>query len=95
MISSPRQKTKSRFMAGFNAGQRHAHPDKSVFGGVPEHYSLLGGAWSDDFIAGYKFGVQERRSGNITDNESCGARINFAWSIYGNGGDPPDVVLPK
>lgn len=89
-----KSRAKSRFMAGFNTGQRHAHPDKAAFGGRPPHFDLLGSNWSADYIAGYKFGVQERRAGNIVDNESCGRRIEETWGWYAGGAGPPDVVLP-
>ena len=79
-------KSKPRFMTGYNAGSRHAK-----FGIVPPEFTMQDR--TDDFKAGYKFGIIDRRAGKPTDNTAATGCINAAWDIYSKGGEVPHASL--
>ncbi len=73
--------SKQKFMTGFNWGQAAEAgmrtPDREILDRSPE------------FKFGYVYGVIERRLGNIHDNESCGRRIDFSWTLFNSEAYPP------
>lgn len=79
-------KNKPRFMTGFNAGSRHA-----ALAITPPEFTMVDK--TEDFKAGYRYGIRDRRAGILTDNEAATGAIDMAWHTYSNGGEVPSVTL--
>lgn len=79
-------KNRPRFMTGYNAGSRHAK-----FGTIPANYTH--NDKSDDYKAGYQFGIRDRKAGILTDEDAATNAIYKAWDDYAKGGPIPTAAL--
>jgi hypothetical protein len=79
-------KLKAKFSLGYNAGLRHVGLSMA-----PRDFTL--NDKTDDYKAGYRFGIRDRRAGIISDEKAAQGAYEMAWRSYAAGGDVPNVRL--